>query len=300
MESSIDSLLPLYQRERSADRAMVLAIVRNTRGSTYRKAGAILLIAQNGDYAGLLTGGCLESDLLEHATEVIRTGRPGRVSYDLSTREDLIWGIGAGCEGAMDIELIRVGPQEQWQPFARLVAGHEAHRAERLEIGPDLSIELALPPRVLICGGGPDTLPIAALAQTLHWKLTILDHRPAYAQAGRFPASVSVKLIDLDTLGAGLDVAHFDAGVVLSHHLAFDLAYLRLLARSTLGYVGLLGPPMRRQRLLADLGADAPRLDGRLHAPVGLQIGGRAPESIALAIVAELHAYFHHKLDQLS
>jgi len=278
---------------------MALAVVRSTRGSTYRKAGAILLIAQGGDYAGLLTGGCLESDLLEHATDVIRTGQSGRVSYDLSTRDDLIWGIGAGCEGAMDIDLVRIGPDEQWQPFARLAAAHEAYRAEQIEIEPGFSIKLALPPRVLICGGGPDALPIAVFAQTLHWKLTVIDHRPAYAQAGRFPGCVSVKLIDLDELGTGLNLADFDAAVVLSHHLVFDLAYLRLLARSTLGYIGLLGPPMRRQRLLTDLGADAPKLDGRLRAPVGLQIGGRAPESIALAIVAELHAFFHDKPDQL-
>ncbi len=69
METSIDSLLPLYAREHEAGRAVALAVVRDTRGSTYRKAGALLLIAQNGDYAGLLTGGCLEADLLEHAAQ---------------------------------------------------------------------------------------------------------------------------------------------------------------------------------------------------------------------------------------
>jgi len=79
----------------------------------------------------------------------------------------------------------------------------------------------------------------------------------------------------------------------MSHHLPSDLAYLRVLAASAIPYLGLLGPAMRRARLLADLGADARGLHGRLHAPVGLPLGGRSPESIALAIVAQLHAFVH-------
>jgi xanthine dehydrogenase accessory factor len=77
----------------------------------------------------------------------------------------------------------------------------------------------------------------------------------------------------------------------MSHHLPSDLAYLRAVAASGIPYVGLLGPAVRRERLLADLGADAGRLRGRLRAPVGLALGGRAPESIALGIVAQIHAF---------
>ena len=76
----------------------------------------------------------------------------------------------------------------------------------------------------------------------------------------------------------------------MSHHLDSDLHYLRALARSPVPYVGLLGPAARREKLLGDLGADAAALRGRLRAPVGLDIGGRTPESIALSIVGEVHA----------
>ncbi len=58
------------------------------------------------------------------------------------------------------------------------------------------------------------------------------------------------------------------------------------------GYVGLLGPRPRREKLLAGLGPLAGRLDGRLHGPVGLDLGAATPEAIALAIAAELHAWF--------
>ena len=90
-----------------------------------------------------------------------------------------------------------------------------------------------------------------------------------------------------------LDLDEYAAAVVMSHHLDSDLQYLRALASSQVPYVGLLGPAARRERLLGDLGelGDlAPALRARLRAPVGLDIGGRTPESIALAIVGDIHA----------
>jgi xanthine dehydrogenase accessory factor len=78
----------------------------------------------------------------------------------------------------------------------------------------------------------------------------------------------------------------------MSHHLASDESYLRALsAWPQVGYVGLLGPAARRARLLTALGADGASLQPRLHAPVGLDIGARTPEAIALAIAAELHSW---------
>ena len=62
----------------------------------------------DGEYAGLLSGGCLEGDLREHAREVAATGQARIVSYDLRSTTDQLFGLGAGCEGAMDILLTRV------------------------------------------------------------------------------------------------------------------------------------------------------------------------------------------------
>ena len=86
-------------------------------------------------------------------------------------------------------------------------------------------------------------------------------------------------------LAAALDLGAFDAAVIMSHHLPSDLAYLRALAPTPIPYVGLLGPAARRDKLLGDLGPEAARLRDRLHAPIGLPLGGRTPEAIALAIV---------------
>lgn len=151
----------------------------------------------------------------------------------------------------------------------------------------------ALPPRVLILGAGPDTVPIVDFASRLGWKVTLVDHRPAYAKPSRFPSAEKVIHARPEELGKTLDTRGFDAAVVMSHHLASDLTYLIGLAKSEIPYVGLLGPAIRREKLLSDMGADADALRPRLRAPVGLALGGRAPESIALAIVAEIHAFLH-------
>src|ERR1044071_9649317 len=115
---SLHRLLPLFDRARASDEPLVLATVIRTGGSTYAKPGAQMLIAADGEYAGLLSGGCLEGDLREHARDVARTGAARIVSYDLRSTTDQLFGLGAGCEGAMDILLTRCGPAvEGWQPL---------------------------------------------------------------------------------------------------------------------------------------------------------------------------------------
>jgi xanthine dehydrogenase accessory factor len=345
MEAFLAPLLPLYQRERAAGRALALGVLVHTAGSTYRKPGALMVIAASGEYAGLLSGGCLEGDLGERAAGVIRSGEPRAVRYDLRGPGDQLWGLGLGCEGAMQILLLRAGPDNAWQPLAHLADARDATavgiviesaRAElpagslALPAGADFApgthprlalptvksalsqaaadcqprwvedasfrlfiLPLSLPPRILLLGAGPDAVPVVDFAARLNWKLTLADHRPAYAVPAHFPSAERVMLAAPDALEAELDLTQFCAAVVMSHHLASDLQYLRQLARTSIPYVGLLGPAARREQLLSDLGEDALTLRTRLHAPVGLPLGGRAPESIALAIVAELHAFLY-------
>jgi xanthine/CO dehydrogenase XdhC/CoxF family maturation factor len=347
VEATLGPLLPLFERERRAGRALALGVLVHTRGSTYQKPGALILIAADGDYAGLLSGGCLEGDLREHALAVIASGEARSVQYDLSGPDELLWGMGLGCEGAMRILLLRAGPENDWQPLSYLAQALRTHTPAAVGVvcdsarpelpvgslalpgavsartgplgahavqsalaraaavrqsawvhaeGPafDLFVlPLNLPPRILLLGAGPDAVPLVDFAARLNWKVTLLDHRAAYADAAHFPAAEQVLQAHPEELAAAVDLGSFCAAVVMSHHLSSDLAYLRALARAPIPYVGLLGPAARREKLLGDLGSDALKLRGRLHAPVGLPLGGRTPESIALAIIAELHAFVH-------
>jgi xanthine dehydrogenase accessory factor len=340
MESLLGPLLPLFERERAAGRTVVLGLLVDTAGSTYRKSGALMLIAANGDSAGLLSGGCLEGDLGEYARTVIDTRKPRLVSYDMRGGDDLIWGLGLGCEGAMHILLIPVGRDNDWQPLdhlARCLAAYEASavavvvESERVDspVGEIVirgssahpgvtaalneaartgrtgwfettsprwrvfALPLSLPPRILLLGAGPDAAPVVDFAARLNWKVTLVDHRPAYADVAHFPSAERVVQVRPEELLSAVDPAHFCAAVVMSHHLPSDLTYLRALAATSVPYIGLLGPAVRRERLLADLESDADKIRRRLHAPVGLPIGGRSPESIALAIIAEIHAFVY-------
>jgi xanthine dehydrogenase accessory factor len=117
---------------------------------------------------------------------------------------------------------------------------------------------------------------------------------PAYAVPSHFPLAERVLQARPEEIAQAVDFSRFAAAVVMSHHLPSDLEYLRALSASPLAYIGLLGPPARREKLLSELGPQAQPLRSRLHAPVGLNLGGRTPEAIALAIVAEIHAFVHH------
>src|SRR5215510_13039897 len=127
VESSLGPLLPLFERERAAGRPLVLGVVVETAGSTYRKPGALMLIASDGNYAGLLSGGCLEGDLSAHAASVRDSGTPRIVSYDLRGPDDLLWGLGVGCEGAMKILLVRAAASNGWQPLSHLADALATH-----------------------------------------------------------------------------------------------------------------------------------------------------------------------------
>jgi xanthine dehydrogenase accessory factor len=330
---SIQRLLPLYDRARESAEALVLCTVIKTGGSTYAKPGAQMLIAADGEYAGLLSGGCLEGDLREHARAVAAAGLARIVSYDLRSTNDQLFGLGAGCEGAMDILLTRVGPEDQWRAleFMANCARHSAAcRIGLVAASTDAAVPLGLtvtadhgppalleaaagapgntlvriakpnvelfvvaippPPRLLLAGGGPDARPVAQLASFLGWDVTVVDHRASYLDAARFPADTLLVESRAAYFAGALRLETFSAAIVMSHHLESDLHYLRGLAHSEVPYVGLLGPAARREKLLSDLGADAQLLRPRLRAPVGLDIGGRSPESIALSIVGEVHA----------
>jgi len=332
-------LLRDFRELQAQGEAFVLATVIATEGSTYSKTGTQMLITAASHLRGLLSGGCLEVDLVEHAREVLATGATHVASYDMRGADDLLFGIGSGCEGAMSVLLQRVGPAEDWQPLAQVAACIEARRAETLALIVDgaaagrawwtgggnapwpepqsvcyaraatdapaqlrecriggapvrvLVMPLAPPPRLLLCGAGADAVPLARLAVGLGFAVTVCDHRPALATAERFP-HCEVHCAPAAQLDAMVEALQVDAAIVMSHHLPADLEYLRALAaRPAIAYVGLLGPAARRERLLTDLGPLAAALRPRLRAPLGLDIGARTPEAIALAAAAEIHAW---------
>ena len=288
-----DQQLHFFDAHRDSDRALVLAVVYETSGSTYSKAGAHMLINEDGVFRGMLSGGCLEGDLAIRAQQALESGRAQVVTYDLANDDDL-WGLGVGCDGLMRIALVPLLPANDYAPFAKVAVLLRGKAAGSVTIDlpgedPDtITMPVVPPPQVLILGAGLDAQPVLRIASELGWRCTVVDHRPAYLEAGDFSAATATHCLPADRLAADLDLAGFEMAIVMSHHLDSDRHYLRQLAPTAMRYVGLLGPAARRQRLLGELGESAGLLEGRLHGPAGIDIGGSGPEAIALSIVAEM------------
>jgi xanthine dehydrogenase accessory factor len=143
-------------------------------------------------------------------------------------------------------------------------------------------------PRVLILGAGLDAVPLVNVLAELGWRVSVADHRPAYLERAGFARAEALLPVQPSSLADGVRLTDFDAIVVMSHHLETDRRYLRQLAAIDVPYLGLLGPPARKRRLLDELGESAGALGLRLRGPVGIDIGADTAESIAVSIAAEI------------
>jgi xanthine/CO dehydrogenase XdhC/CoxF family maturation factor len=350
MHLGLTSLLNFFRAHRS-DEALVLGTVIGTEGSTYRKPGAMMLIAGDGTYRGLISGGCLEADLATHANAVFKDGETREVNYDMSHGDDFAWGLGLGCDGAVRLMLQKLeashdfgflkvldaawsdrksgllglviasnDPQYPRGLFAldcgstltcgdpHLLTTMQRHEGKVFSAGHDMRrrywhedqetaggtiglicIPVMPPPKLLVCGAGHDAVPVARLAAEMGWDCTIVDHRPAFARAERFPDACQVMLMQADDLCRQISLESIDAAVLMTHHLGHDRTYLSQVTEAAIPYIGLLGPRARRDRLLREIDA----MDAVVHGPAGLDIGAEMPESIALAIIAEIHAHLN-------
>lgn len=148
------------------------------------------------------------------------------------------------------------------------------------------------PPALTIFGAGDDARPLVEFADTLGWHVTVADSRSSLARAERFPHAACVGRLDAALAALTSD----DAAVVMTHSYEQDRQILRGLLARDLKYIGMLGPRARTERLVGEvaleLGLEPEACLARLHSPVGLDLGGHAPASIALSIAAELQAVF--------
>lgn len=161
-----DILGAFAQLEAAGEHAVLASVVR-AEGSTYRRPGARMLILPDDQMVGLLSGGCLEGDLLDRARSVREDGAPRLVHYDHRGEDDIVWGLGLGCAGALDVLLERVGPGSPG-PLHWLRSWTEARRVGALATG--LAAPFLGMRRALRAGGEPEG-PLAgsdeALAEAL-------------------------------------------------------------------------------------------------------------------------------------
>ena len=264
----------------AADRGegAVLATVVGVDGSTYRGAGARMVVRADGSTTGAVSGGCLEADIVARAAEVLASGRPELAHYDTRS-DDGVLGLGMGCQGVIDVQL---------EPLAGDALIAEIDRLAELRARNAV--------RLLVCGAGADAIPVVRLAAMTGWLVTVVDHRPSFATTERFPDAERVFRLDSSQadgmLASVVQLDEFAGAVVMGHSATHDRARLHeLLGVRSLRYLGVLGPRRRTMELLEGAPGVAPgALPAHVFAPVGLDIGAETPEEIALAIVSECAA----------
>jgi xanthine/CO dehydrogenase XdhC/CoxF family maturation factor len=127
-------------------RACALAVVARIEGSAYRRAGAKLLVEDDGAVLGGVSGGCLEEDVRQVALEVMETGRPRALHYDTGADESRVWGLGLGCDGRVDILVLPIPPEAAlgaWDGVRQALRGDSAFAVA-------LGVEEEKAPRVLV------------------------------------------------------------------------------------------------------------------------------------------------------
>lgn len=124
------NLLRFFDEWRRHGQPLVLASVYETAGSTYSKTGARMLINSEGDFQGMLSGGCLEGDLAERARQVVESHAAQMVTYDLRLNDEELWGLGVGCDGVMRIFLQPLLPENDYAPFGAIARAYDGDHTE--------------------------------------------------------------------------------------------------------------------------------------------------------------------------
>jgi xanthine dehydrogenase accessory factor len=171
-----------------------------------------------------------------------------------------------------------------------LVRSAGASGLHRLD-GRDVFIDVFQPPpRLVIVGAGDDARPLAKLAADAGFNVAVVDRRPALLTAERFPAPTRRVESEAQSMAAGITLDSRSYVVLMTHNFADDREYLAAVLPTPVKFIGLLGPRQRTARLLDALNVSSPADFDRIHAPVGLDLGGEGAEQVALAIVGEILA----------
>ena len=325
----------IVQQARCGAAKALVTLVR-AEGSSYRRPGAHLLINGDGEYAGTISGGCLETEVVRKAAWMIREGAiVERYSTLFDDTAEIPFGL--GCGGVVDLllepadtpeyealieamELSLCGAESRvatWlpldsNPLRRVIfsaRGDVLFRSEGLSAAdldaansasPEIYVEhLLSPQRLFVLGAGDDARPVVSMAALLGWDVIVADSRVQLAKRERFPEAVRV-VATSSIVELGLRTQ--DAAVIMTHSYEQDRTLLTgLLSGSEVpAYIGLLGASHRSSLLVSEaaaiLGITVAECCQRVWAPVGLDLGGDGAEAIAIAVIAEVQASIHGKL----
>ena len=166
------------------------------------------------------------------------------------------------------------------------------HGSAELPDGRSVSVEALLPPTtVVLCGAGHVAQALAPVAAAVGFDVVVLDDRPEFAVAERFPAALRVaRLESFDEAFKGLDITPRSFIVIVTRGHAHDYSVLGQALRTPAGYIGLMGSKSKREKIFKALRADGFSADDleRVFSPIGIAIAAESPAELAISIAAEL------------
>lgn len=324
-EEFLRIIAALQQPPSAARRAALLTLVGTQRPS-FRRAGARMLVFENGEVVCPLSGGCPQEDMLRAAFEVIQTEQAQSLRYDAQQGMDLL--LEQGCGGSLELciepldtqhlppALLQAAAcvrQRQQGWLATRIGGHSEHSPRWLSsadalpdrqrsafaagVGPkpqrmrwqaeEWLLEPFQPPHaVVIVGDGPGVLSLLQIAELQGWQSWVLTDWHRRAPPAGLPSSTRLCHAQPGRLPADLPLDAQTSVLLMTHAVEKDLAWLRHFAAYPLNYLGVIGARHRGDYLRQASGLGALQL----RTPAGLDIGGESPEALALSVMAEIQA----------
>jgi xanthine dehydrogenase accessory factor len=288
---------------------VVMATVVRTWGSAPRPPGSLMVIRDDGQVAGSVSGGCIEDDLIERVTRgELALLKPELAVYGQNADE--VHRFGLPCGGTVQVVLEPLGAQSQLRELLVAIESQRRVRrdmdmrtgraqlndtieAEQLRFDNHTLSTVHSPQlRLLIIGGGALSQFVARMAQLLDYQITVCEPREAYHEGWQSLTHVTLSTEMPDDLVLTMKLDANTAVVALTHDPKLDDLALMEALRTPAFYVGALGSQRSNQRRRERLrGFDVtPAQAARLHGPVGLRLGALTPAEIALSILADMTA----------
>lgn len=310
MADILEQLAALREHETRVAMATLIA----ARGGSPRPIGAKMFVGEGGRLLGSVSiGGCVDARVVEHGERLLKENRAQRVTVTVDDAEAVELGLACGAEFDLLIEPISLNGTdaavEAYLSASRISkSGKAAYVITRIPAGgtparmvssepftqsvPDVFVERIAPADTLLVIGASDVgAALTRICRGLGMRVVVIDGRDRYATRDRFSTADEIHV----GMPSELARPYYKEGtyvVLAGHEYKYDLPVLREALRAPVRYVGMLAGRKRADAmrgLLKDEGVSEDNI-ARLHAPIGIDIGGREPEEIALSIAAQLIA----------
>lgn len=291
-------VMPTLLAWRAEGRRFAVALVIETWGSSPRPVGSAMAIREDGLIVGSVSAGCVESVVIDTATRTLESGQVAEAVFERVT-DEVAWSVGLSCGGKIRVWVDPRFADRQPEDFQRLadavVRGDDVDVRIDLATGVrgqgDFSFRIEAVPRLFILGAGQLSVALVRLARAAGFETIVIDPRQAFSRMDRFDVGPDRLIADWPHIAlAEFTFGRTDFAAVVTHDPKIDEPALEFLLRTDIPYVGALGSrktQAQRRDSLRERGLTESELD-RIRGPIGLNIGAKTPEEIAISILAEV------------